>query len=55
MYVACYADASVVVMDGAGTRLATVAVPGDAYGVVVTRSGQIVVSYQDPHGLAVVG
>ena len=55
VYVAIYYNKSVVVMDGMGKELATIAVPGFPHGVAVTRRGEIVVSHFSPKGLMVVG
>ena len=55
VYVASFRTQSVVVMDGTGKQLATIAVPGSPRGVAVTRRGEIVVSHDDPKGLTVVG
>jgi DNA-binding beta-propeller fold protein YncE len=55
----CVADfdaRAVVVLDGAsGAVLATIAVDGNSYGVVVTRRGQIVVSVWSGKSLFVIG
>jgi YVTN family beta-propeller protein len=56
VYVADWSARAVVVLDGAsGAVLATIAVEGNAWGVAVTRRGQIVASVSNGKSLFVIG